>query len=55
MAPGHDQALAKTPVPTGAQVPSAGGAEVCQAEMDQGDEIGAVGGDSMCANQLCVL
>lgn len=55
MAPGHDQALAKTPVPTGAQVPPTGGAEVRQAEVDQGDEVGAVGCDSMYVIQLCVL
>ena len=43
MAPRHDQALPETPVPTRAEIPPARGAEVCEAEVDEGDEVGAVG------------
>lgn len=44
MAPRHDQALLETPVQIRAQIPSSRGTEVREAEVDEGDQVGAVGG-----------
>lgn len=43
MATGHVQALPQTPVPARAEIPPARGAEICPAQVVQGDQVGAVG------------